>query len=142
MRAVPSLETGKNREERREQSYRLVFTPLTRKGTGPKALGVTVEGKPMCACLLPFEGVILTGWPPLLFLLAAVALVAVALVAVAVLAITGAVLAALAVFAAAATTTVALVVLVVVVLVVFFVFTGHGGSSLALRGVSHSGPTE
>ena len=71
MRAVPSLETGKNREERREQSYRLVFTLLTRKGTGPKALGVTVEGKPMCACLSSFEGVILTGWPPLLFLAAA-----------------------------------------------------------------------
>ena len=76
MRAVPSLETGKNREERREQSYRLVFTPLTRKGTGPKALGVTVGGKPMCACLSSFEGVILTGWPPLLFLAAATFLAA------------------------------------------------------------------
>ena len=79
MRAVPSLETGKNREERREQSYRLVFTPLTRKGTGPKALGVTVEGKPMCACLSSFEGVILTGWPPLLFLAAATVFAATAI---------------------------------------------------------------
>ena len=67
MRAVPSLETGKNREERREQSYRLVFTLLTREGTGPKALGVTVGSKPMCACLFSFGGAILTGGPPALF---------------------------------------------------------------------------
>ena len=63
MRAVPSLETGKNREERREQSYRLVFTLLTRKGTGPKALEVTVGGNPMCACLSLLRGSSLPGGP-------------------------------------------------------------------------------
>jgi hypothetical protein len=66
-RAVPSLETGKNREERREQSYWLVFTLLTRKGTGSKGLEVTVGGKPMCACLSLLGGSSLKGGPPSFF---------------------------------------------------------------------------